>query len=324
MKSFRNINVSAVQEAASLLHKYGLRTKLIAGGSDLLPLMKERIITPEFLLNLKTIPEMSYIREEAQEVRIGALTTLRELEANTGIREKIPLLAQVASEVASPQIRNVGTIGGTLCQRPWCWYFRGPLFLCLRKGGNTCFAESGENKYHAIIDGGPCHMVHPSDMAIALMALDAKLKIIGDKNEKVIPLEKFFLGPSQSISKENLLEPDEIITEIRVPKPLTQIKGVYFKERERRVWDHAIVGVAVIIAIEEGICSHIRIVLSGVAPVPFRATAAEAILKGKKVDEGICLEAAEAALSSANPLKHNAYKVHLAKVLIKRAVLAAL
>jgi xanthine dehydrogenase YagS FAD-binding subunit len=138
MKSFKNINVRSVQEAASLLTKYGAKAKVIAGGSDLLPLMKDRILTPEVLINLKTIPEIGYVREGDQELRIGALTTLREVETHPGIKQKIPLLSQVAAETASPQIRNVGTIVGNLCQRPWCWYFRGPLFPCLRKGGSMC------------------------------------------------------------------------------------------------------------------------------------------------------------------------------------------
>lgn len=324
MKSFRHINVSSIQEAASLLTKYGSKANLIAGGSDLLHLMKERIITPEFLINIKTIPETGYIREEAQGLRIGALATLRDIETNPVIKQKFPIIAQVAAEAASPQIRNMGTIGGNLCQRPWCWYFRGPLFQCLRKGGSTCFAASGENKYHAIIDGGPCYMVHPSDMAIALIALEGKVKLAGNKGEKDIPLEEFFIGPKQNLLKENVLEPDEMVTEIQIPKPFSNGKGIYLKERERRSWDHATVGIAAIIAMEDGICSHARIVLSGVAPIPFRATASEEMLKGKKIDESICLKAAEAGVSSAQPLNHNAYKIRLAKALIKRAVLATL
>jgi xanthine dehydrogenase YagS FAD-binding subunit len=166
-------------------------------------------------------------------------------------------------------------------------------------------------------------MVNPSDMAIALIALDSRLRIVGDKKERTIPLEEFFLGSSQSISSENVLEPGEIVTEIKIPRPLSQIKGVYFKERERRSWDHAMVGIAAIMAMEDEICTHIRIVLGGVAPVPLRATASEEILQGNKIDESLCHEAAEAAVRSASPLKQNAYKALLAKVLIQRAVLTA-
>lgn len=324
MKSFRQIQARSTQEAASLLAEHGPKARIIAGGSDLLHLMKARILTPELLIQLKAIPEMGSIREEAQGLRIGALTTLRELETHPLIGQKFPLLAQVAAEVASPQIRNRGTLGGNLCQRPWCWYFRGPLFQCLRKGGSTCFAASGENKYHAILDGGPCHMVHPSDMAIALVALGAKVKIEGYQKERTVPLESFFVKPLQNLLKENILEPDEIITEVHVPRPSPQGKAVYLKERERRSWDHAMVGIAAILAMEGKTCHHASIVLSGVAPTPFRAAAAEAVLKGNEIDEGMGLKAAEAAGSSARPLRHNAYKVQLAKALIKKAVLAVL
>jgi len=324
MRSFRHINARSVREAISFLIKYGPEAKLVAGGSDILPLMKERIMTPEFLINLKTIPELRYISEESQGLRMGALTTLREVETDAMIRQRFPLLARVAAEVASPQIRNVGTIGGNLCQRPWCWYFRGALFRCLRKGGNTCFAASGENKYHAIIDGGPCYIVHPSDMAIAFIALGAKIRLVSSSGERVIPLEEFFVGPKQNLLKENMLESDEIVTEIYIPKPQASLKSVYFKQRERRSWDHATVGLTAAIAFEEGICTHARIVLCGVAPVPFIATASEAILRGREVDESLCLEAAEAAMGSARPLDHNAYKVHLAKVLVRRAILATM
>lgn len=325
MKSFSHKKVRSIQEAASLLAQKDRKAKLIAGGSDLLHLMKERIITPEFLIPLRTIPGTASVTEDAHGVKIGAMSTLKDLETHPLIRKKFPLLAQAAAEVASPQIRNVGTLGGNLCQSPWCWYFRNPLIQCLRKGGGICFASFGENKYHAILDGGPCYMVHPSDMALPLLALGAKVKIEGhQKKGRIIPLEEFFLKPSQSIAKENVLGPEEIVTEILIPNTQAGAKGVYLKERERRAWDHAIVGIAAIVAMEGGICRYARIVLSGVAPAPFRAVASEEILKGENITEGLCLQAAEAAVSSAKPLNHNRYKVHLAKALIKRAVLATL
>lgn len=324
MKSFRQIQARSTQEAAALLAEHGPKARLVAGGSDLLHLMKARILTPELLIHLEKIPEMGSIREEAQGLRIGALTTLREIETHPLIRREFPLLAQAAAEVASPQIRNRGTLGGNLCQRPWCWYFRGPLFPCLRKGGDRCFAASGENKYHAILEGGPCHMVHPSDMAAALVALGSRAKIAGSKGERTVPLEAFFLKPLQSIFQENILEPDEILTEIQVPQPSSPGKAVYLKERERRSWDHAMVGIAATFTMEGKACQQARIVLSGVGPTPFQAAAAEEVLKGKEIDGGLGLKAAEAAVSSVRPLKQNAYKVQLAKALVKRAVLAAL
>ncbi len=198
MKNFENIDVKSVREAVGLLQKFQSEKRsaaVVGGGSEYLQLMKVRVATPDYLVNLKAIPGMSYIKEESGGFRIGALTTLSELEENPAVRQKLLFLSQAAGEAASPQIRNAGTVAGNLCQRPFCWYFRSAGHNCLRKGGEVCFSVAGDSRYHAILGGGPSHIVHPSDLAPALVALDAKIKIAGPGGEKTLALEKFFVPP---------------------------------------------------------------------------------------------------------------------------------
>ena len=198
MKSFENIDVKSVNEAVGTLQRLrqqGKNALPVSGGSELLQLMKDRVATPDYLVNLKTIPGLAYIKEDRSGFRIGALTTLSEIEAHPAIQEKLSILSLAAGEAASPQIRNAGTIGGNICQRPFCWYFRSANFTCLRKGGEVCYAVTGDNRFHSIIGGGPSYIAHPSDVAPALVALDARIKIAGPAGEKVIAVEKFFVLP---------------------------------------------------------------------------------------------------------------------------------
>jgi len=326
MKSFENIDAKNVRQAVTLLQKFHQEKKsaaVVAGGSEYLQLMKDRVVTPQYLINLKTIPGLNYIREERNGFRIGALTTLTDIEEHKGIQEKLLLLSEAAAEAASPQIRNAGTIGGNICQRPFCWYFRSASFTCLRKGGEICYAVAGDNRYHAILGGGPSYIVHPSDMAPPLIALGARIKITGPSGEKVIPLEKFFVLPQVDTKRENILAADEIVTEIQIPHPKPGSKGFFHKVRERQAWDHAIVSVSTVVQSKGGICQDARVVLGGVAPVPWRAPKAEDSLRGKKVDESSVQKVAEIALEGARPMKDNIYKVALAKSLIQRALLAS-
>ena len=327
MKSFENIDPKSVKEAVSLLQKFQQQKKnaaVVGGGSEILQLMKDHVVTPDYIVNLKTIPGLNTIKEERGGFRIGGLTTLAEIEEHPMIRERLLILSEAAGEAASPQIRNAGTIAGNICQRPFCWYFRSANFNCLRKGGQVCYTVTGDGRFHAILGGGPSYIVHPSDTAPALVALDAQIKIAGPSGERVIPLEKFFVLPSVDFKRENILKPAEIVTEIFVPYPKSGSKGYYQKVRERLAWDHAIVSVAAVLQSSGGVARDSRVVLGGVAPIPWRAPKAEQFLRGKKIDEETSQKASEIALEEARPLKDNVYKVGMAKSLIQRALLASI
>jgi xanthine dehydrogenase YagS FAD-binding subunit len=326
MKSFENVDPKSVKEAVGLLQKFSNEKKqaaVVGGGSEYLQLMKVRVATPDYVVNLKTIPGLNYIKEEAGGFRIGALTTLAELEEHKGVQEKLLFLSQAAGEAASPQIRNAGTVAGNLCQRPFCWYFRSASHVCLRKGGEVCYSVAGDNRYHAILGGGPSYIVHPSDLAPALVALDAKIKIAGPAGEKTLPLEKFFVTPQVNARRENILGPADIVTEIQVPLPKAGSKGFYYKVRERQAWDHAIVSIATVVQSAGGAARDARVVLGGVAPVPWRVPKAEEFLRGKPIDDAAAEKAAEIALDGVKPMKDNVYKVALAKNLVRRALLAS-
>jgi xanthine dehydrogenase YagS FAD-binding subunit len=281
------------------------------------------VVTPDYVVNLKTIPGLNSIKEERGGIRIGALTTLVEVEEHPAVREKFLILSEGAAEAASPQIRNAGTIGGNLCQRPFCWYFRSAHFDCLRKGGQVCYSVAGDSRYHAIFGGGPSFIVHPSDLAPVLVALDAQIKIVNAAGERIIPLEKFFVLPQVDFKHENILKPGDIVTEIFVPYPKSGSKGFYHKVRERLAWDHAIVSVATVVQSGGGVARDARVVLGGVAPIPWRAPKAEDFLRGQKIDDAAAQKAAEIALEGARPMKDNTYKVGLAKSLIQRGLLAS-
>lgn len=326
MKSFENIDAKSIKDAVSLLQKFQQQKKsaaVVGGGSEYLQLMKDRVVTPDYVINLKTISGLNYVREERGGFRIGALATLAELEEHDAVKEKLLILSEAAGEAASPQIRNAGTVAGNLCQRPFCWYFRSSNFNCLRKGGEVCYTVTGDSRFHAILGGGPSYIVHPSDTAPALVALNAQVKIAGPTGEKTIPLEKFFVLPSVDFKRENILKPDEIVTEIYVPYPKYGSKGFYHKVRERLAWDHAIVSVATVIESSNGVVREARVVLGGVAPIPWRASKAEEFLRSKKIDEQTAQQASEIALEGAKPLKDNVYKVGMSKSLIQRALLAS-
>ena len=323
MKSFRHINARTLNEACRLLKDYKGKAKLIAGGTDLLGILKDRVLPdyPEAIVNIKTIPALNYIREDAKGLKIGALTTLSQIAQSSVIKGKYKVLAEAAYAVAMPQIRNMATLAGNLCQEVRCWYYRyphevGERVLCFRKGRGPCLAVSGDNRYHAILEGKRCFAVCPSDTAVALTVLDAKIQITGLKKNRIIPVKDFFtvLG--------NVLEPEEIIREIQIPKPLEKARQTFLKLTLRRSIDFAIVSVASVIALEGGICKNAKIALGAVAPIPVRAAQAEQALKGKSLDPKTAGEAAEAAVMGAKPLSMNGYKIKETKVLVQRALLA--
>ncbi|HEV8111310.1 MAG TPA: xanthine dehydrogenase family protein subunit M [Planctomycetota bacterium] len=330
MKAFTLKNPTSLAQAIEIL---GARTQgaargshgklqVLAGGQDLLTEMKEHLVEPEVLVNLKGIGGLDAIQFDAQgALSIGALATLTSLEEHEGVRSKLPMLAEAARSIASPQIRSVGTVGGNLCQRPRCWYYRNEHAKCLKKGGSECFSYSGLNKYNAILGGGPSYIVHPSDLAPALVALEARATLRGPAGEREVPLERFFTLPTEgSVLRENVLAEDEILVRVTVPAPAAGMRGTYLKFKERGSFDFALASVAVGVAIEGGKISKARLVLGGVAPIPWRAPEAEAALVGQAMGDTAWKAAGEAAVRGAEPLAHNAYKVPLAKGLVFRAL----
>ncbi|MBV8842878.1 MAG: xanthine dehydrogenase family protein subunit M [Bryobacterales bacterium] len=321
MKTFTNVNPKSVQEAVKLLGQQGKTTAVVGGGSDLLGMVKERLIQPDILVNLKTIPGLDKITEQGGEVRIGGLTTLATISQDPTIRSRYKVLADAAGAVGTPQIRNAGTIAGNVSQRPWCWYFRNG-FPCFKNGGKTCFSIAGENEFHAIFGGGPSYIVHPSDTAPALVALDAKFRIAGPAGERTIAASEFFAPPSKDPSRENVLAHDEVLVEIHLPAAPRGLRSTYHKELDRESWTHAIVSVAVALEMDRDFCKKARVVLGGVAPIPWRLPKVEAMLAGKRITPELAAQAGAASIEGAQPLAKNKYKLPLTKAIVKRTLTA--
>lgn len=329
MKAFEWTNPTTVNEAVKMLTvaspgDIDEAPRPIAGGQDLLTTMKDYTSRPTRLVNLKNIRGLNKITLNGRGLTIGALVTLTELEEHAGVRKSFPGLAEAAHSIATPQIRNLGTVGGNLCQRPRCWYFRLEEVICLKKGGSECYAASGENKYNAIIGGGPSYIVHPSDLAPMLLALGATVTVTGAAGKRVIPLDKFFTLPSEgNIRRENVLKNEEIITEIHVAASPLAARSTYLKFKERESLDFALASAAVAVRLTGRMVSDARIVLGGVAPIPWRVPAAEKFLVGKELKPDVLAEAGKIALAEAKPLEKNAYKVPLAQTLVRRALAKA-
>ena len=324
MDKFSYINATSLKQVTSLLSDSGWgQVMLLAGGTDLLSELKEYIETPKTLVNLKTLPGMDSISQNANGITIGALTTVTDIVMHPTIQQDYTVLAQAAASVATPQIRNIGTIGGNLCQRPRCWYYRDETVNCIKKGGDLCYAVDGLSKYHAIFDGDPVYIVHPSDIAPALIALNASIKITGPEGDKTIKVEEFFTLPSDNPFRENVLQPNEIVVEIQIPKPTPNTKSYYLKAREKGAPDFALASVAGVFEMNGRTCQSANIVLGGVAPKPKRSTEAEAALTGKMVNEDVSTNAGEEAIKTAQPMNDNEYKVTLTKNLISRAAMMA-
>jgi xanthine dehydrogenase YagS FAD-binding subunit len=323
MKSFKHCNATSVDEALSLLREYQGRAKLIAGGTDLLGSLKDDILPdyPEALINIKTIPGIDNVHDYEEGLRIGPSVKLDEMARSPVIKKKYPLLSQAAETVATPEIRNMATLGGNLCQDTRCWYYRYPhemggRILCYRKGSGPCHAVKGDNRYHAIMGGKACFAVCPSDMAIALTALDASLRIAGPEGERDVPINDCYtvLG--------FVLHPDEILIEIQVPQLPKPAKQNFIKFTLRKPVDFAIASVASVVMVEDGVCKDVRLALGAVAPTPVRATDAEEALKGKAIDAKAAERAALAAVAGAKPMSMNAYKLEITKALVKKALLS--
>ena len=295
---------------------------LHAGGTDLLGCLRDGVFPASKLVSLSGVAALRGISATpGGGLRIGALTTLAEIAARTDLHDHYRVLQQAALSAASPQLRNQGTLGGNLCQRPRCWYFRGQ-YHCLRKGGDTCYAASGENQYHCIFGGGPCYIVHPSDTAPALVALGASVRLVGPKGTRTLPLGSFFVLPDKDFTRETVLEPGEVLTEVLLQPPAEGAKSLYRKVRERAAWDFALAGGAFVVEIADGVVKRASIVLSGVAPVPWRAVAAEKLLIGRPLDAHTATEVAGAAVAGAEPLSENAYKIDLVRGIVEESLLA--
>ena len=323
MKPFTMIRAREVQGASHALAGERDQSKILAGGTDLLGEMKEYLVTPSRVVNIKTIGGLDKIEwSDKTGLRLGALVTLAQIADNKTVTAHYPVLTEAIALSAMPQVRNAATIAGNLCQRPRCWYYRDEHTHCLKKGGAKCYAVEGENQYHAILGGGPCFIVHPSDPAPALVALGASVIIESEgKPARTVPLEQFFVLPSQNVHRENILAQNEIITHVLVPPPATGTRSAYVKEREKDSYDWALASCAAVVTQKGGLVTAAKVVLGGVAPTPWRAHTAEAALVGKPFSAQTVAAAAHAALAGAAPMTKNGYKLPLAEVVVRRALM---
>jgi xanthine dehydrogenase YagS FAD-binding subunit len=311
MNRFEYVTPKSVKEATGLL---GGTAAAKAGGTDLVARMKDRLDAPARLVNLLDLKELRGVTADDGGLKAGALVTLAELAAHPAARKWYAALAQAAAEAATPQVRNVATVGGNLCQRPRCWYFRAAEFHCLKKGGEKCFALDGENQYHAIFGGEKCPIVHPSNLGPALVALDGKVHVAGKEGARVVAAADFFA--SDDVARENTLKEGELVTAIEAPAGW---RSAYVEVREKQSFDWPLVACALAVKGGDKV-EAARVVLGAVAPRPWRSEAAEKALVGKSLkDEKAVAKAAEAAVEGAKPLRNNGYKPALVKAMVARA-----
>ena len=330
MRGFELYDASTVKEAVDLLGKYSGRTvKVVGGGSDIVGgVMKDWVQgkgmpLPEVLIDITTIKDIVGIKTDGGGTTIGAATTLSDIIDNKDLASKLPVLTNAALSVASPLIRNFGTLGGNINQRPRCWFFRGEDFNCYKKGGDFCYAVTGDNRYHAIIGGELCYIVHPSDTSTALLALNASAKIAGTGGERTVAFDDYFTGPRVDVLRENVLKPNEFMTHVTIPNPASGTKFGWTKLKDRQVYDFALISVAAVFTVSGGNWQDGRITVGGVSPVPYRAKVVEDFLKGKDI-KATAKQAAAQIRTVARPMSLNSYKVDLAQGLIERTILDAL
>lgn len=322
MRAFDYASPERIEEVIALLEQgqtAGIRP--LAGGTDLLPLLKADIVQTQQLVNIKSLGGLHGIQFNVREgLRMGALTTLSEIEFNPAVQEHFPSLGQALALAATAQLRNMATVAGNLLQRPRCWYYRNAHFDCWLKGGETCPMRDGENRFARILGDSPCWAVHPSDLAPVLISLNAEVSIRNPRGEYGLYVSDLLQPPSESRRSETLLAPDEVITEIRVPTPTAGTRMTYLKAMDRKIWAFALAGVAASLRLKGKTVEACSLVLSGVANVPVRAVAAEDMLIGAEIDSALIERAAGRALDGATPLRDNAYKIPLAKALVRRAL----
>ena len=319
MKAFANVNPRDVKDAVAQLRQPN--AVAVGGGSDLLGMVKEHLVQPDVLVHLKAIRGLDQVSVKGPEVHIGGLITLDTLSHEPLIRKNYTVLAEAAESVATPQIRNAGTLAGNVCQRPWCWYYRNN-FPCFKNGGNKCFSVAGENQFHAIFGGGPSFIVHPSDTAPALVALDAKFRVAGPSGERTVAAADFFALPRVNAARENVLAKDEVLVSIQLPRAARGARSAYHKVLDREAWTHAVVSAAIVLDMDQEICQSARIVLGGVAPIPWRLPKVETMLAGQRITPELAAKAGDAAIEGSTPLAKNGYKIPLTKNVVRRTLLS--
>ena len=320
MKAFAYVNATNEKEALAALAKAERGRMLpMAGGMDLLGLMKDYIVSPERVVSIRNLDQT--IAPADGGLRIGAAVKIADLVEHAQARKMYPALITAADDVGTPQIRNVGTVGGNIMQRPRCWYFRNEEFNCLKKGGSRCFAVEGENQYHAIFGDGPCHIVHPSSLAVPVIAYGGRFRVAGPNGAREIDAGQFFQMPNQNLYGETVLQPNEIVTHVLLPPPGQ--RSAAYEVRFKQSHDWPLAAAAVNLVMSGATVKTARVVLGAVAPTPWRAPAAERVLVGKAITEAIATEAASAALAGARAMSGNAYKIQIAKTAVKRAIMAA-
>jgi xanthine dehydrogenase YagS FAD-binding subunit len=321
MPTFQLYQPTSVADAQKLLQQHESDALVLAGGLDSMDWLKDRIRKPKAVVDLGGIDELRGIRETSDGVHIGAMTTLTEVAQNPVIRQKYGVLAQASEVVASPQIRNQGTVGGNVSQDTRCWYYRAG-WPCYRAGGNICYADTpvGRNREHAILHAERCIAVNPSDTAPALIALDAKFVVSTPNGEQVVDAEDYFVGPDLDITRMNILRPGYLLTEIRIPSTWASAEFYFEKVRDRNVWDFPLMNVASAIRSSADMIQNIRIAVNAVAARPLRLKMVEDAVRGKPRNASTGEAAGKLAVQGAVPLQFNAYKIPLMRNLVKRAI----
>jgi xanthine dehydrogenase YagS FAD-binding subunit len=323
VKAFAYVNPANEKEAVASLSADGLALP-IAGGMDLVARMKDYVTVPVRVVNVKNALDQTIASTPDGGLKIGAAVKIVDLAEHAQVTRLYPSLVAAAGEVGTPQIRNAGTVGGNVNQRPRCWYYRNEEFVCYKKGGNRCFSPAGENQYHAIFgNNGPSHIVHASSLAVPLVAYGARFRIVGPSGEREVAAGEYFTMPTlRNVQKENILADDELLTHVILPAP-GNVKHGHYEVRYKQSHDWPLAFATVVIAMQGNTISSARVVLGAVAPVPWRSDEAERALVGQPLNERTATVAGEAAVKAAQPLSRNGYKVQITKTAVKRAVMRA-
>ncbi len=323
MNKFAFVDCGTVEEAFGQM---GQGAVVKAGGIDLLDLMKEGIVTPSKLVNIRNVSSLRGITVGEDGLHLGPLATLSEIAEHPEVQERYSGLADAAGHAATPQVRNMATVGGNLMQRPRCWYFRSSDFDCKKKSGvvsDDCHAHAGENQYHAVMNNGVCAMVHPSSTAVPLLGMNAQVELTSKRGKRMVSMSEFYVAPEKSLTNETAVQPGELITSVFVPKPQAGTRSAYQKYGDKESFDWPIADAGVVLVMDGKRCVQAAIVLGVAAPTPMRSAAAEAVLTGKTLDEAAARAAGKAAMREATPLSQNGYKTQLFETAIYRTVLLA-